>query len=83
MLLSVLALYRQRRFGKIGCDGCSTAAAIDYSKAGRAIPTPLPMAAIRIVDIRIGGLVAGWGNAERGYAMDLDDVEDWLNKEMG
>jgi hypothetical protein len=24
----------------------------------------------------VGGVVAGWGNADRGYALDLDRVED-------
>jgi hypothetical protein len=29
-----------------------------------------------------GGLVAGWGNANRGYALDLDDVEEWTEGEL-
>ncbi len=37
------------------------------------------MAAIRIVDLDVGGVTAGWGNAGRGYAFDLDEVEAWCN----
>lgn len=32
----------------------------------------------QITDIQTGGVVAGWGNANRGYAFTLDDVEAWL-----
>jgi hypothetical protein len=34
-------------------------------------------AGYQIVD-REGGVVADWGNANRGYAFDLDDVDEWL-----
>lgn len=44
-------------------------------------PDALTYGGYQIVDIQIGGVVAGWGNANRGYAMDLDDVEDWLKEE--
>jgi hypothetical protein len=33
-----------------------------------------------IVDTQTGGLVAGWGNANRGYAFDLADVEWWISQ---
>jgi hypothetical protein len=43
-------------------------------------PYSLTYGGYQIVDIHIGGLVAGWGNAERGYALDLDEVEKWVSE---
>lgn len=34
----------------------------------------------QIVDAQDNLLVAGWGNANRGYAFNIDDVEAWLAK---
>jgi len=34
----------------------------------------------QIVDHAVGGVAAGWGNANRGYSLDLDDVEEWVNR---
>lgn len=34
----------------------------------------------QITDVQTGGVVAGWGNANRGYAFTLDDVETWLTE---
>jgi hypothetical protein len=36
----------------------------------------------QIVDHEAGSVAAGWGNANRGYALDLDGVEDWTNREV-
>jgi hypothetical protein len=30
------------------------------------------------MDVQINGVVAGVGNASRGYALDLEDVEAWI-----
>jgi hypothetical protein len=32
----------------------------------------------QIVDLETNGLVAGWGNANRGFALDLEGVEAWV-----
>ena len=40
-------------------------------------PRDLTHGGYQIVNLTHGGLVAGWGNANRGYALDLDDVEEW------
>jgi hypothetical protein len=32
----------------------------------------------QIIDVEGGGVVAGYGNASRGYAYDLKDVEAWI-----
>jgi len=34
----------------------------------------------QIVDIQTNGLSAGWGNANRGFALDLDEVEAWISE---
>lgn len=41
-------------------------------------PNSITYGGYQLVDIQTNGLVAGWGNANRGYAFDLDDVEQWL-----
>lgn len=38
----------------------------------------LTYAGYQIADLQTGGLIAGSGNADRGYALDLDDVEAWI-----
>jgi hypothetical protein len=41
-------------------------------------PDALTYGGYHIVDVEIGGLVAGWGNAGRGFSFTLNDVEAWL-----
>jgi hypothetical protein len=41
-------------------------------------PDALTYGGFQIIDPDSKGLVAGWGNAHRGYAFDLDDVEAWI-----
>jgi hypothetical protein len=41
-------------------------------------PRDITFAGYQIIDLRTGGLVAGWGNADRGFALDLEGVEAWL-----
>jgi hypothetical protein len=43
-------------------------------------PRDLTYGGYQIVDPTHGGPVAGWGNANRGYALDLDGVEDWAKR---
>jgi hypothetical protein len=40
-------------------------------------PRDLSYGGYQIVDHQRGGVVAGSGNANRGYALDLDAVEQW------
>jgi hypothetical protein len=43
-------------------------------------PRDLTYRGYQIVDVvNGGGVVAGWGNADRGYALDLAAVEQWLD----
>jgi hypothetical protein len=44
-------------------------------------PRDLTYAGFQLCDQRRGGVVAGFGNADRGFALDLDEIEAWLNKE--
>lgn len=44
-------------------------------------PDDITFGGYQIVDIRINGLVAGFGNVNRGYSMSLDDVQAWLTDE--
>jgi hypothetical protein len=46
-------------------------------------PRDLTYGGYQIVDTGVhggvnGNVVAGWGNANRGYTLDLDGVEQWL-----
>lgn len=41
-------------------------------------PRDLTYGGYQITDLQNGGVSAGWGNANRGYAFDLDDVEAWI-----
>lgn len=43
-------------------------------------PRDLTYGGYQIVDHEVGGVAAGWGNANRGYALDLDGVEDWVKQ---
>lgn len=42
-------------------------------------PRDLTFNGYQLVDLEIGGIVFGHGNANRGYAASLDEVERWLN----
>lgn len=42
-------------------------------------PRDLTFGGYQIVDVQTGGVVAGYGNANRGYSLDLDEVEAWLS----
>jgi hypothetical protein len=44
-------------------------------------PRDLTFGGYQIVDPAHGGLVEGWGNANRGYALDLDGIEDWAKQD--
>jgi len=44
-------------------------------------PDALTYGGYQIEDIQTGGVVAGWGNANRGYALDLDEVEVWIRED--
>lgn len=41
-------------------------------------PRDLTYGGYQLVNIETGGVDAGFGNAGRGYAFDLDEVEAWL-----
>ena len=41
-------------------------------------PHALTYGGYQIADHETGGLVGGWGNCNRGFAFDLDDVQEWL-----
>lgn len=41
-------------------------------------PNDLTYGGYQIIDLEINGLVAGLGNANRGFAFNLDDVEQWI-----
>ena len=43
-------------------------------------PHDLTYGGYQLVDIRRNFVVAGWGNVGRGYALDLDSVEEWLTR---
>ena len=43
-------------------------------------PHDLTYGGYQLVDIRRNFVVAGWGNAGRGYALDVDSVEEWLTR---
>jgi hypothetical protein len=43
-------------------------------------PHSLTSGGYQIIDLQTRGLVAGWGNANRGYAFSLDDVQSWLTE---
>lgn len=52
-------------------------------KSRRRDPAALEYGGYMIVDVETGGAVAGTGNAGRGYALSLDDVEEWLSSDDG
>jgi hypothetical protein len=43
-------------------------------------PHALTYGGYQIVDQQVGGVVAGWGNANRGFAFDLSDVVAWIKE---
>lgn len=42
-------------------------------------PRDITFDGYQLVDLEIGGVVFGYGNASRGYAASLDEIEEWLN----
>jgi len=44
-------------------------------------PRDLTYGGYQLVDVEHGGVSFGWGNANRGYAADLDDIEDFLTSD--
>ena len=44
-------------------------------------PRGLTYGGYQIVDPTTGGIAAGWGNANRGYGLRLDDVERWAKRD--
>jgi hypothetical protein len=45
-------------------------------------PRDLTYGGYQIVGHEDGGTHAGWGNAGRGYSLDLDAVEEWTNQKL-
>ena len=43
-------------------------------------PDGLTYGGYQIVNKETGGVDAGWGNADRGYAFSLRDVEEWIRE---
>ena len=43
-------------------------------------PDDITFGGYQIADLEHGGLVAGFGNVQRGYAFDLNDVEAWVRE---
>jgi len=43
-------------------------------------PRDLTYGGYQLVDVEHGGVSYGWGNANRGYAADLDDIEHYLTE---
>jgi hypothetical protein len=44
-------------------------------------PDAITYGGFQIIDHQAGGVVAGWGNANRGFAFTLDDVERWVERD--
>lgn len=44
-------------------------------------PDDITYGGYQITDIEVGGVVAGYGNAGRGFAFDLEEVEEWIADE--
>jgi hypothetical protein len=42
-------------------------------------PRDLTFGGYQLINIEIGGVDFGWGNANRGYAASLDEIEEYLN----
>jgi hypothetical protein len=45
-------------------------------------PDDLTFGGYQIVDVQMNGLVAGNGNAGRGYSYSLEDVGEWVKDEI-
>lgn len=43
-------------------------------------PRSLTYGGYQLVDLETGGVVFGYGNAGRGYAADLGEVEEYLSR---
>lgn len=46
-------------------------------------PRDLTFGGYQIVDARTNLMAGGWGNLNRGYALDLDGVQAWLEEDDG
>jgi len=44
-------------------------------------PRDLTFGGYQLINLQTGGCDFGWGNANRGYAAPLDDIETWLTSE--
>ena len=44
-------------------------------------PRDITFGGYKFVDLEAGGCVFGFGNANRGYAASLDEIETWLTSE--
>jgi hypothetical protein len=44
-------------------------------------PRDLTFGGYQLINLQTGGCDFGWGNANRGYAASLDDIETWLTSE--
>lgn len=43
-------------------------------------PRDLTFGGYQLIDVENGNCVLGWGNANRGYAATLDEVEEFLTR---
>jgi hypothetical protein len=41
-------------------------------------PQDITFGGYQLVELESGGVAFGFGNANRGYAASLDDIEEWL-----
>jgi len=44
-------------------------------------PRDITYGGYQLVDLQVGGCVLGWGNADRGYAATLNEVEEFLTSD--
>jgi hypothetical protein len=51
-------------------------------KAPTRDPDDITYGGYQIADLEHGSLVAGFGNAHRDYAFDLNDVERWIRQRI-
>jgi hypothetical protein len=64
---------------KIVCAKYSRTEGYRLVKSRARDPRNLTFGRYQIVDPEAGGVVAGWGNANRGHALELDVVEKWVS----
>ena len=53
---------------------------MDGSRPGSGVrdPRALTYGGYQLVDVTTSGVVCGYGNANRGFASDLDEIEEYL-----